>query len=414
MSVPLDRLYHYLADCVNHDLLIYRWSPHGSKKLEDLDQFVDYQSVDWNNLPIAIFHDQEPLKFDLWSTQQFYKQAAWRFHQVTTKTMLDPAILATAKTMLNPAILAYAANLHLRGAIAQVNNIYDLTILIHSEQQSQQVDMFQQNGFVPVYYWCHAVIALDWFRYAANDPKLNFDNENYDYDFLIYNRAWGGTREYRLCFADKLISAGLVTNCKTSFNPVDQEQHYTKHNFQNRNFFPQNSNIENWFDLNTHSAAHSADYNCEDYGLSGIEIVLETLFDDTRWHLTEKTLRPIACGKPFILASTPGSLQYLRNYGFKTFQGLIDETYDTVTDPCLRLDAIINEMKRIINLDSQQKTQLYLQLDIICQYNKQHFFNNLFDIVVNEYKTNMDQAIDIMSNNKTELHPMNIQKLLVK
>jgi len=402
MSVPLDRLYHYLADCVNHDLLIYCWLPHGSKKLEDLKQFFHYEPSEWYNLPVAIFHDQEPLKFDLWTKQQFYNQAAWWFEQ------------GSAKFMLTSSVLAYAADLHLRGAMALVTNVYDLTILIHSEQQSQQVNVFRQNGFVPVYYWCHAVIALDWFRYAANDPKLDFDNKEYDYDFLIYNRAWSGTREYRLCFADKLISAGLVKNCKTSFNPVDQEQHYTKHNFQNRNFFPQNSNIESWFDLNTHSAAHSADYNSEDYSSAGIEIVLETLFDDTRWHLTEKTLRPIACGKPFILASTPGSLQYLRNYGFKTFQGLIDETYDTVTDPCLRLDAIVIEMKRIINLDPQQKTQLYLQLDIICQYNKQHFFNNLFDIVVDEYKTNMDQAIDIMSANRTELHPMNIQKLLVE
>ena len=400
MSVPLDRLYHYLADCVNHDLLIYRWLPHGSRKLEDLTQFFYYKPADWYNLPIAIFHDQEPLKFDFWSKQQFYKQAARWFEQ------------GTVKIMFNPAILAYAANLHLRGAIALVNNLYDLTILVHSEQQSKQVDVFRQNGFVPVYYWCHAVIALDWFRYAKNDPKLNFDTKNYQHDFLIYNRAWSGTREYRLCFVDKLISADLVKNCKTSFSPQDNNQHYTNHNFENKNFSPQNSSIESWFVLNTHSAADSADYTCEDYVLSGIEIVLETLFDDTRWHLTEKTLRPIACSKPFILASTPGSLQYLRNYGFKTFQGLIDETYDTISDPCLRLDAIVNEMKRISNLGPQQKIDLYYQLDTVCQYNKQHFFNNIFDIVVNEYKTNMDKAIITMNNNRTELHPKNVKKLL--
>jgi hypothetical protein len=48
--------------------------------------------------------------------------------------------------------------------------------------------------------------------------------------------------------------------------------------------------------------------------------------------LTEKALRPIACGQPFILAATPGSLQYLRSYGFKTFSGYIDETYDTIQE----------------------------------------------------------------------------------
>jgi hypothetical protein len=69
--------------------------------------------------------------------------------------------------------------------------------------------------------------------------------------------------------------------------------------------------------------------------------VLETLFDDHRWHLTEKSLRPIACGKPFVLMATPGSLQYLRQYGFKTFDGLIDETYDSIQNPKQRLQAVL-------------------------------------------------------------------------
>jgi hypothetical protein len=49
--------------------------------------------------------------------------------------------------------------------------------------------------------------------------------------------------------------------------------------------------------------------------------VAETVFD-TRIHLTEKTLRPIACGHPFILAAGPGSLKYLQTYGFRTFSPL--------------------------------------------------------------------------------------------
>jgi hypothetical protein len=71
MSVPLDRLYHYLGDCVNHDLLIYRWMPHGSTKLEDFcmlrglpvetDQY--HRRIychDCNDHAVMICHDQEP------------------------------------------------------------------------------------------------------------------------------------------------------------------------------------------------------------------------------------------------------------------------------------------------------------------------------------------------------------------
>ena len=75
MSVPLDRLYHYLADCVNHDLLIYRWAPHGSRKLEDLDQLIGYPDHEWYNLPMVLFHDQEPLSNNMYTKEQLRKDA---------------------------------------------------------------------------------------------------------------------------------------------------------------------------------------------------------------------------------------------------------------------------------------------------------------------------------------------------
>ena len=75
--------------------------------------------------------------------------------------------------------------------------------------------------------------------------------------------------------------------------------------------------------------------------------MLETLFDDDRLQLTEKSLRPIACGQPFILAATHGSLQYLQNYGFKTFNDVFDESYDQIEDPVKRLKAIVALMVQI-------------------------------------------------------------------
>jgi hypothetical protein len=78
-----------------------------------------------------------------------------------------------------------------------------------------------------VYYWSHGVIARDWFRYAqyvSQEKKINTT-------FLIYNRAWSGTREYRLRFAELLIHLNLQEHCKTSVNPVEPELglHYNLH-----------------------------------------------------------------------------------------------------------------------------------------------------------------------------------------
>ena len=53
MSVPLDRLYHFLEDQISDDVLIYRWYPHGSKKIEDIQIEVLEKNIDkinWSNL----------------------------------------------------------------------------------------------------------------------------------------------------------------------------------------------------------------------------------------------------------------------------------------------------------------------------------------------------------------------------
>ena len=402
MSVPLDRLYHYLGDCVNHDLIIYRWAPHGSRKLEDLSPLTKDLEQDWYNRPMMLFHDQEPLFYNMYTTDQLRNRAKQIFGADCHNKKFN--------CMLKDTVLDYVASQYLR-AVMYCGNCYDKAILVHSEVHSSQVELFAQKNFVPVYYWSHAVISLDWFRYAAHDLTLAFNPKKIQQDFLIYNRAWSGTREYRLCFVEQLLTVGLQQHCNISFSPEDGE-HYSTHQFTNPDFQIVNHNLHNKLELNTHNSTDSADYCSEDYATAGIEVVLETLFDDRRWHLTEKTLRPIACGKPFILMATQGSLKYLQTYGFETFDGLIDESYDTIVDSRPRLDAIIQEMKRIAELDADAKQVLYTKLHEIAQRNKQRFFNGLFDQVIEEYKINLNQAMIVMQQHCTNKHYTVIQELL--
>jgi hypothetical protein len=110
--------------------------------------------------------------------------------------------------------------------------------------------------------------------------------------------------------------------------------------------------------------------------------------------LTEKSLRPIACAQPFILAATPGSLQYLRDYGFQTFDGYIDETYDTIQDPSKRLQAIVSEMQRIDQMSPESKTQLIAGVQAAVDHNQRLFFSQEFHSrIVDEFKQNLNSAV---------------------
>jgi hypothetical protein len=291
-------------------------------------------------------------------------------------------------------------------------NIYDYSLLLHSEQRSLEVQKYQSNFFIPVYYWSHAIIARDWFRYAEHQHQQKHTHLQ---DFLIYNRAWSGTREYRIKFIDLLIEYNLMSQCKTTFNPIDPENQvsYTQHNFLNTQWKPTNIKLEKYVNPTLASSCCSADFDLDDYNSTRFEVVLETLFDDTRLHLTEKSLRPIACGQPFLLVGTYGSLDYLRSYGFKTFDGIINEDYDLIVDPLQRLTAIVQEMKRISNWTISEKQHNLIKLQKITQYNRQHFFSNKFiDLVNHELCCNLASAFKTLENKNTSTNYIELRKKL--
>jgi hypothetical protein len=409
MSVPLDRLYNFIDSLCNHNILIYHFRPHGSKNLNDLSMSAPLfkPTVDaWYHnmtMPLMICHDQEPLDYDLHSNSDF---SAWwniRVLPATISSKNEQDYWDQWKNIFNifdhDAIMRVDA--HFRSIMCPIN-LYDLTLLCHSEKNSKQVQRFENNQFVGVYWWSHGIIARDWFRYAEHDPECMTTPNTFDKDFLVYNRAWSGTREYRLTFAQKLIQHNLVKNCDIKFSPVDQEIHYTQHIFQNPKLQIDQQNIEEYITLNQADSSASADYVSADYQQSAVEVVLETLFDDDRWHLTEKSLRPVACGKPFILLSTPGSLEYLRSYGIRTFHGLIDETYDTIQDPELRLNAVVREMNRISSLPIDEKKILWAKLHEIAQQNRQLFFSTSWECtIVDEFIDNINHGLKVMANHRT-------------
>lgn len=335
-------------------------------------------NVSWFKLhtsPIALYHDQEPLQFDFYTEQMLEN---YFIH-------LSNGILSRGDKFLEQKLKA-----NLRGH--NLYNAHDLEILCHSEKNSAELIKYENKNFIGVYYWSHALISRDWFRYAEHDNMLSDCLQGPL--FLVYNRAWSGTREYRLKFTEMIIDQQLHNDCLMTFTAEDSGS-YKSHCFKNTSLKIQRQDLEQYFDKNTSLANSSADYSTKDYARTKIEVVLETLFDDSRHHLTEKILRPIACGKPFILAATPGSLQYLRDYGFETFSPWFDETYDTISDPLDRLNAIVAEMNRLKHLPLDQQQQMFQAVQEISQRNKALFFSSgWIKQIVEEYQKNFNAAMN--------------------
>lgn len=339
----------YLKDCQH--LCIDGWT-HSPNKVETINRVDQILPPDFQTLssfvmfqPVLFCHDQEPLLFDYYNDDIEHMK---EFCDSTFKVQpLSPEL----------------KNLNLRWV--HPLSLQKTWILLHSELNSDELARYESTGsFAGAYWWSHAMLALDWYRFAQHDPALHI-TDSYQKLFLIYCRDTTGSRTYRKTFVLGIKEKNIIKDCQLG-------------SFLNYSV----------------TSDSSAIYDAIDHNQTAISVVLETVFD-SRIHLTEKTLRPLACGHPFILAAGPGSLALLKQYGFKTFSPYIDETYDTVQDNDLRLEQIFKEMKRIQQLSAYEKSQLINQCNSIAEFNKKHFFStDFFNLIVKELQDNVTAAFE--------------------
>lgn len=113
-----------------------------------------------------------------------------------------------------------------------------------------------------------------------------------------------------------------------------------------------------------------------------LEVVLETVFDYPHVFISEKTLKPLLCKTPFVMFSAKGTLMYLKNHGFKTFDDFWDESYDNESDPQLRFLKCCKIVQSIITKPIIELNDMYCAMKSILEHNRAR----LFEYVETEYK----------------------------
>ena len=74
--------------------------------------------------------------------------------------------------------------------------------------------------------------------------------------------------------------------------------------------------------------------------------------------ISEKTCKALV-SHPFMVAGNHGILEYLRERGFETFPELFDESYDEDGDPVKRLEIILENVKRLCEMDEKELKKIY-------------------------------------------------------
>lgn len=131
-------------------------------------------------------------------------------------------------------------------------------------------------------------------------------------------------------------------------------------------------------------------WQAEFYQKIGVDIVTETAFEYPYPFITEKTYRPIASLRPFIIVGPYQTLYFLKNIGFKTFSAIIDESYDNIVNPEERFIRVCNSIKLFVTRPIEKIRQDLDNISHILTYNQNHL-SKLIDQELEKFHQALNQ-----------------------
>jgi hypothetical protein len=221
--------------------------------------------------------------------------------------------------------------------------------------------------------WNFVYLSQIWLIHNEWNPVSIFSKPKREKTFFTFINHQKYFRQHRRWLADKIKDSQYIKDSITELREspgslvgVQQESETKAWD----NIYTQYGKF--WLD---HITLKSWVPDLERYDSTYFELVCESLGfhpQDDSFYITEKTFKPIMMEHPFVMVSTRHHMKNLRQIGFRTFDGLIDETYDGLEHTMDRIEAIHQELKR---LDIEKSRELYQESREICRHNRDHLMN---------------------------------------
>ena len=319
----------------------------------DPDSIKNYGSDDIHEHNYILFFDQEPIHLNI--------------HTATFDEVHD---------IRNP-------DLH--------NRYQNIGAICTSERDSDAVALVcKKYNWKSYYYFFHGWAALDWYRgYDRTFLIQPWTERTIAKTFIAPNRIVAGERQHRLEMLYHIFKNSMTHNhiscpavCPVENIPVTNAvQPLTKKYPDIESVFAAQTLPIN-FTGETDHPMHSCWLSLFDESAESLlYLVTETVATGKRLHLTEKTFKPIALGMPFVIVGTRGSLEYLRSYGFRTFEGIWDESYDQADDD-VRIERIASLLRSLDELSAGAKQELFEAAHEVIEHNWNHFYGGGFETIL--------------------------------
>jgi hypothetical protein len=294
-----------------------------------------------------------------------------------------------------------------------------LKLLANSEHSELKKRLLKENHYLDWYYFFHGFAALDWYR----DAQYFDQDVDWTRPYVSLNRLHVNDRSYRLNLVARLAEQDLLDRGHVSLH-LGHAEHGTwqqeisnpdtRLSAQARELIAQHLGKPMILDRDNTTGSLSADFGDQEFALwkSGLwHIVTETVFYHDKLHLTEKIFKPIVAQRPFMLAAAPGNLAYLKSYGFQTFDRWIDESYDTIQDPDLRLQAIVDQTSKLCAMSDSELREMHREMQPVLEHNFNHLWTGFRQQIVNELVNNFEKCIRIWNNGRVDGRELPLQNI---
>ena len=263
--------------------------------------------------------------------------------------------------------------------------------IVTSERDSENVEAVCKHfKWKPLYYFFHGWAALDWYRGYDRSFLITSPSERrITKTFIAPNRIIAGERQHRLEILYHIFKNELIDNhiscpdvCPAEDISIYEAIKPLAAKYPDIETVFANTALPMHFRGETDHPMHSCWLSLFDESAESLlYLVTETVATGRRHHLTEKTFKPIALGMPFVIVGTRGSLEYLRSYGFRTFEGVWDESYDSAEDS-VRIERIASLLRSLDELPTEAKQDLFERAQQVIEHNWNHFYGGGFEAIL--------------------------------
>lgn len=354
--------------------MIVKFTPdHNSFGCNNLKSFINnlsyYQSVEQilhNNIPLDFRITNDPTESSILVVDVFeiYKNKNIKFHDTNL------IVVETLRQIIDLLDIGYL----------DLSKKY----IVFSESYWDERE-YQWPGFN------YSFVYISW---EINDVRNRLANSANLYHYLLdinapekYNPEYdflclaGRGKPWRDAFINALKSKVNLSNSLTSYFgtslghsdllALDIPYSRVKENFEDEFYSP--------LQKGKHPYVLSYFTKPELFYKTKFSVVVETEAEYNEYHITEKTLKCLVMGHPFVVMGTPGYLKFLRSLGFMTCEHLFNEDYDKISDLKTRINAVVDLVKDLqINYTFNPKDLIAMQ---------SHNLRNLFQLKdINTYK----------------------------